>query len=82
MSRRNTTRLGILAVLLIGFVLGYFVACSNNSSTKSVNANQDDNAKAGKAPGDGKKPSKDGKNAGATSSPVKPVAIWRVAIGP
>jgi hypothetical protein len=29
MSRRNTTRLGILGILAVGFVFGYIVASSN-----------------------------------------------------
>ncbi len=50
MSRRDTTRLGILAVLLIGFVLGYGAASSSNEPAKSVKANQDDDAKADEKP--------------------------------
>jgi ribonuclease Z len=45
MSRRNTTRLGILGILFIGFVLGYVVAGSNNQAATSAQANQDNSAK-------------------------------------
>ena len=50
MSQRNTTRLGIPGILLIGFVLGYVVACSNNQPVKSVSASQDDNAESDATP--------------------------------
>ena len=50
MSRRNTTRLGILGILLVGFVLGYIAACSNTQPTKPVAASQADNAKPDEKP--------------------------------
>ena len=51
MSRRNTTRLGILGTLLIGYVLGYIAACSNTQPTKPVAASQPDNAIHDEKPG-------------------------------
>ena len=41
MSRRNTTRLAILGILFIGFVLGYMVACSNIQPSTPVEAADD-----------------------------------------
>ena len=38
MSRRTTTRFGILGILTIGFVLGYIVACSNTQPKNTVEA--------------------------------------------
>ena len=50
MSRTNRTRVSILAILGIGFVLGYIVACTYNQPTKPTNtaqANQADDADKG-----------------------------------
>ena len=41
MSRRNTTRLATLGILVIGFVLGYMVACSNTQPSTLVEAADD-----------------------------------------
>ena len=42
MSRRSKNRFGILVVLVVGFVLGYVVACSNTQPTDSSNAAETD----------------------------------------
>ena len=43
MSQPNTTRIGILAILGIGFMLGYIVACNSNipESKATASAAQD-----------------------------------------
>ena len=41
MSRRNTTRLAILGILVIGFMLGYMVAYSNTQPSTLVEAAED-----------------------------------------
>ena len=53
MSQRNTIRTGVLGILLVGFVLGYIVACSSNERAKSVAANQDADPSTGASSLDG-----------------------------
>ena len=42
MSRRTSTRFGVLGVLGVGFVVGYIAACSNTQPTKPSNAAEAD----------------------------------------
>ena len=75
MSRRNATRLGIYGVLLIGFVLGYTVACNRNQPSTSANAGQDDSAAPNEDHGEEDDSSTDGISVANTKpSPVKPTS--------